>query len=129
MKKLIYFTPILFLAGCAAEKEIQSQVSTITHGIADYQKAGGQITTLENKEIFQCLVIDSERVKYKPYEKSKEKGHFVDAWGHPLRFFQDGQNQVVAWSAGRDGNFDSGRMGDDIVGMTPSVRKGSIKAE
>lgn len=128
MKKLIYIAPILLLAGCAANKETQSQVSTITFAIADYQQSGSYISTLENKGIYQHLVVESTGVKYKPYERSESEGIFVDAWGGPLRFFQNEQNQIVAWSAGRDGVFDPQKSGDDIVGMTPSARKESIQS-
>ncbi|MDQ8209818.1 hypothetical protein QEH52_20025 [Coraliomargarita sp. SDUM461003] len=129
MKNLIYFAPILLLAGCAAKKETQSQVSTITFAIADYQQSGSKITNLENEEIYQQLVVESDRVKYKPYERSKSEGIFVDAWGSPLRFFKSDQNQIIAWSAGKDGIFEPQKLGDDIVGMTTLATKESIKAE
>ena len=121
--------PLLLLVGCASEKETQSQVSTITHGIADYQKSGKVVPSLENKDIYQLLVNDSEDVRYNPYERSLKENQFIDGWGTPLKFFRNDQDQIVAWSAGRDGIFDPKRLGEDILGMTQTVRKESIQAQ
>ena len=129
MKNLIYIVPLLLLAGCATKKETQSQVSTLTYGIVDYQRSGKDVPSLENKEIYQLLVVESEGVRYKPYERSLKENQFIDGWGRPLQFFQNDQSQIVAWSAGRDGIFDPERSSDDIVGMTPTARKESIQAQ